>query len=116
MDEKYLQGHNGPGVLTRVTQKLCKTEQVYMMYQMESCNGFKVYSERYTSSIPFWEYEMFLQPHYLRTAMNKLNGAIIAHVWNKFTRGTPLDVNSDVAYIRLAKEYCPKVLASSQIF
>ena len=36
---------------------------------------------------------------------------LIAHVWNKFTVTTPLLATSKVAYIELAKEFCPKALA-----
>lgn len=48
--------------------------------------------------------------------MERLNESVIAHVWNKHSAATPLTLDANVAYIHLAKKFCPRVLKASEFF
>lgn len=48
--------------------------------------------------------------------MDRLKDSIIAHVWNKHSAATSLEIDAKVAYTTLARQYCPKVIRASQYF
>ncbi|CAO1350227.1 unnamed protein product [Diamesa hyperborea] len=104
-------GNNGPGVLTRVLRDICQTEEISLMNKAK-CHGFSVLPVKDCYSIHWKEYPKFFEEQYLKEAMVQLNDSLIAHVWNKFTAKIPLLAKSKVAYIELAKEFCPKVIAT----
>lgn len=78
----------------------------------ERCQGFQVLPTQYCYAIPYPEYLKFFQEAYLQEVIEKLGDSIIAHVWNKLSETTELSVNSPAAYMHLAKQYCPKVIAA----
>ena len=104
-------GNNGPGVLTRVLKEICETSVVKNMNKSK-CYGFSVLPIEDCYSIPWVEHQKFFKEQYLNEAMARLNDSLIAHVWNKHSETTPLLSTSNVAYIQLAKEFCPNVLES----
>lgn len=104
-------GNNGPGVLTRVLKEICQTDEVKHMNKSK-CYGFSVLPIKDCYSIQWQEHQKFFKEQYLSEAMARLNDSLIAHVWNKHSETTPLLATSNVAYIQLAKEFCPKVLES----
>lgn len=48
--------------------------------------------------------------------MERLSDSIIAHVWNKHSAKNTLSLDANVAYIKLAKKFCPKVIRASEFF
>ncbi|CRL00703.1 CLUMA_CG013960, isoform A [Clunio marinus] len=109
-------GNNGPGVITRVCQEICHTKNVSEMITMNNCENFHVLPIESCYSIRWPEHIKFFKKEFLNETLQRLNHSIIAHVWNKHSAATPLNVNSNVAYINLAKRYCPKVVAVSEFF
>lgn len=101
--------NNGPGLLTRTLNKVCKTNNNLEMFG-ERCLGFQVLPQKYCYAIAYPEYAKFFEEGYLKEVMERLEDSIIAHVWNKLSESTKLSVNSSAAYIHLAKQYCPKVI------
>lgn len=101
--------NNGPGLLTRILKRVCKTNDNLEMVGAR-CLGFQVLPQKYCYAISYPEYAKFFQEGYLNEVMDRIEDSIIAHVWNKLSEGTKLSVNSTAAYIHLAKQYCPKVI------
>lgn len=99
--------------MTRVLQRICKTKDTTEMFD---CDGFHVLPVETSYTIRWTESEKFFKPEFRDEALERLKTSIIAHVWNKLTSEHNLTVESDVAYIHLAKEFCPKVLKASNIF
>lgn len=62
------------------------------------------------------EHIKFFKKEFLNETMERLSDSIIAHVWNKHSAATPLTLDSNVAYIELAKKYCPRVVKASEFF
>lgn len=52
----------------------------------------------------------------MNETLTKINNSLIAHVWNKRSFNIPLSKHSNVAYVMLAKKYCPRVLEASDSF
>lgn len=86
------------------------------MVLKNSCENFVVLPIESCYAIRWEDHYMFVEEKHLNATMTRLNNSIIAHVWNKFTKGVILDHNANVAYIHLAKKYCPKVHAVSPTF
>ena len=98
-------------MLTRVLKEICQTSEVALMSKSK-CYGFSVLPIKDCYTIHWQEHQKFFQEMYLNEAMTRLNESLIAHVWNKHSETTPLTATSNVAYIQLDKEFCPKVLES----
>lgn len=110
-------GNNGPGVITRVLQKICNTEDVLKMVSSpHQCRNFRVLPMESCYSIRWPEHMKFFKEEFLNETMERLTDSIIAHVWNKHSAATALALDSNVAYIHLAKKHCPKVIKASEFF
>ena len=114
--EILLQGNNGPGVITRVLQQLCGSKNVSKMIAMKQCKTFKVLPIETCYSIRWPEHIKFFKEEFLNETMSRLNDSLIAHVWNKHSARSLLTNEANVAYIHLAKKYCPKVIKVSELF
>ena len=101
--------NNGPGVITRTLKKICNTNDNLEMVG-GSCRGFQVLAQNCCFAIEYPEHKKFFEEEYLIEVMDKINDSLIVHIWNKLSESTKLSVNTSVAYIRLAKQYCPKVI------
>jgi lactosylceramide 4-alpha-galactosyltransferase len=110
-------GNNGPGVLTRVLQKICNTKNVLEMIADESkCGNFKVLPIEAAYSIRWPEHIKFFREEFLNETLDRLSNSVIAHVWNKHSAATQQSINSNSAYLHLARKHCPKVLSASEYF
>lgn len=103
-------------VITRVLKKICQGRYAADMVAPNSCKNFHVLPEEMCYAIQGPDYMKFFEEKYLNETMKRLQNSIIAHVWNKFSAKTPLSIEANVAYIHLAKKYCPKVLKASKVF
>jgi hypothetical protein len=83
---------------------------------IKTCNKFQVLPIETCYSIRWPEHKKFFAEKYLNETMSRLENSLIAHVWNKHSARTPLAIDANVAYIQLAKTYCPKVLEASNFF
>lgn len=86
------------------------------MISSEHCENFRVLPIESCYAIRWQDYKKFMIPKYRDEVLEKLNGSIIAHVWNNLSNKIPLEINSNVAYIEIAKKHCPRVLAASDSF
>lgn len=109
-------GNNGPGVLTRTLHKICKTKNIMKMISENVCRNFRVLPISSCYSIRWPEHIKFFKEEFLNETLSRLSDSFIAHVWNKHSANTPLTKDSNVAYIHLAKKYCPKTLNANDFF
>jgi Alpha 1,4-glycosyltransferase conserved region len=86
------------------------------MIAKTNCENFRVLPIDMCYSIRWPEHIKFFKKEFLNETMERLNDSIIAHVWNKHSAKTPLNLDANVAYIHLAKKFCPKVIKASEFF
>lgn len=104
-------GNNGPGVITRVLNKVCKTKSPTVMTR-DRCFGFHVYSKEAFYAVRWLNWSHFFDEKHLDSTLLKTKDSIIIHVWNKHSKNRPVKVGSNVAYGKLAEQFCPKVYSS----
>lgn len=103
-------------VITRVLKEICKGKNAFHEDTPSSCKTFHTLPVDACYSIKGSEYKKFFDERYLNETMGRLRSSVIAHVWNKFSAETPLSIDANVAYIHLAKRYCPRVVKASKFF
>lgn len=54
----------------------------------------------------------YFEANRTREVMERMKGKVLTHLWNKLTNGIKLKKDADVAYIELARLYCPNALWS----
>lgn len=105
-------GRNGPELITRVLQNLCKTKETSKMVAMKSCEGFHVLEKSFCYPITGVSWAKYFDESFANEAMTKLNDSLVVHFWNNLSKKSLLSVNSNAAYVQLAKQFCPKVIAA----
>lgn len=103
--------NNGPDLFTRILRKQCQTQIIKEM-SAEKCNGFRVLPVSSCYEVNYNNYTMLFNETISDLVMESLQPSIITHMWNKISESTKLPINSNAAYIRLAKRHCPKVFAT----
>ncbi|XP_067627297.1 lactosylceramide 4-alpha-galactosyltransferase [Eurosta solidaginis] len=106
-------GNNGPGVITRVMNDICKTNNIELMLDPKRCMGFHVMPRDAFYAIPWRNWEHFFEAQYLTETMNRLQDSYVAHVWNKHSKQRRIKVGANAAYGILAQKHCPRVYAAS---
>lgn len=104
-------GNNGPGVVTRVLQRICSTTNTFKM-DRNRCFGFNVYPPSAFYAIPWRQHSKFFNESQTNEVMDALKDSFVAHVWNKHSHKIQLEVGSKAAYAKLAETHCPKVYSS----
>lgn len=104
-------GNNGPGVITRVLQKLCQTKYPPLMTRTR-CHDFNVFPIEAFYAVHWADWRYFFEAQYTNRTMQMTRDSIAVHVWNKHSINHRIRVGSKVAYGLLAAEYCPKVYRS----
>ncbi|XP_067636314.1 lactosylceramide 4-alpha-galactosyltransferase-like [Eurosta solidaginis] len=106
--------NNGPGVITRVANDICKTSNIeLMMMDPDRCMGFRVMPPNAFYAVHWLHWEHFFDPQYCNETLNKLRDSYIAHVWNKLSKQRRFKVGEKAAYGIIAEKHCPKVYAAS---
>lgn len=80
------------------------------------CGPFRVLPVDQCYAINWNDYHKFFDPNFASKTLNLLKDSLITHFWNKFTSKLKLTVDSNGAYIQLARRYCPKVIEASTDF
>lgn len=106
---------NGPRSLSRVMSNHCDTNNINQMIQnAESCKGISVYNISSFYEISWLQWFYFFEPKLANHTLYRLRDSYVTHIWNHINSGVPLKVNSNAAYIQLAKLHCPKVFAATR--
>lgn len=106
-------GNNGPGVITRVMNDVCKTNNIELMMESKRCMGFHVMPREAFYAIPWMKWEYFFEAQYLTETLDLLRDSYVAHVWNKHSKQRRIKVGANAAYGILAERHCPKVYAAA---
>ncbi|XP_035733681.1 lactosylceramide 4-alpha-galactosyltransferase-like [Vespa mandarinia] len=104
-------GNNGPGVITRILQKICSTKYTRDM-SVSRCHGFKVFSPSAFYPIHYKKWTKYFEEKNINSTMEILKQARVIHVWNKLSKSKKIHVNSNVPYVVIARKYCPKVFSN----
>ncbi|KAJ9587820.1 hypothetical protein L9F63_018744 [Diploptera punctata] len=101
-------GNNGPGVITRVLKKICKTRHVKDMTP-ERCRGFAVLPPSAFYPIPWRQWKNYFDESSSAKTMARIANSMAIHVWNKFSVNMNVTVGSRQPYGLIAQQFCPKV-------
>ncbi|EDW54088.1 lactosylceramide 4-alpha-galactosyltransferase isoform X1 [Drosophila sechellia] len=102
-------GNNGPGVITRVAQKICGTEDIALMQEdPKRCMGFKVFGRGAFYAVPWKRWRDFFEPEKLEQTMARCKDSYVVHVWNKHSSKLPIKQGSKNAYALYAEQNCPR--------
>lgn len=77
---------------------------------------FQVLRPEVCYPISWQESKKYFQEKYVDETMSKVNRSLTAHVWNIMSSEFSLTKDSNVAYVKLAEKFCPRVLKSTTIF
>ncbi len=101
---------NGPSVITQTMKKFCGLQSTtFNNVTPEQCHGFKILPVDKCLSITYHEFRKFYDKNDLEEVMQRLEPTHFVHFWNKMGNNKQ-SIQSKVAYIELAKEYCPIVI------
>ncbi|KAH8335424.1 hypothetical protein KR074_001590, partial [Drosophila pseudoananassae] len=105
--------NNGPGVVTRVTKKLCQTEDVPLMYlRLALCLGIKVFSPNAFYPVHWSKWRNFFDSDKLEETMFAIKYSYVAHLWNNLSKNETVTTTSNNAFRMIAEENCPRVYKS----
>lgn len=102
---------NGPGLITRVLNRLCNTNFVSNMTK-EACSGFQVLPRETFAPVAWQVHHYYFKEENMYEAMKCTENAYIAHIFNHMNSEMVVVKKTRVAYALLAKEYCPDMFNS----
>lgn len=104
-------GHNGPTMMTRVLTMLCNTNQTLEMLHKGNCKSFHVMRKETCYPVGGMQASQLFTDSLGPKTMEVVKDSLVVHFWNSATKGWKLKKSQSAAYIQLAKEFCPKVMA-----
>lgn len=105
-----LWANNGPGVVTRVSQKLCKTHEIAWIYlKFVRCSGIRVFSPSAFYAVHWSRWQDFFDSDKLEATMAAMEHSYVAHIWNHMSKNRPLTATSKNAYRNITEKNCPRV-------
>lgn len=99
-------GYNGPEVITRVLNKLCNFGGPN---PVSDCKGFYILPTEECYAIGFKDWQMFFNESMRSEVNSRTKHSHFIHLWNKFSSNYRLKIDAKVAFIDLARKFCPKV-------
>lgn len=105
---------NGPVLLTSVLRKLCQVIDLTKMTDLKDCQGFHVLKREFCYPIIADEWKLLWDENKVEDVMDQVKNSLVVHFWNSRSKHKKLKKSSKAAYISLAKQFCPKVMASRQ--
>lgn len=107
-------GNNGPGVITRVVQRICGTHDIALMIEnRKRCMGFKVFDRNAFYAVPWKHWRHFFEPQLLEQTLVHTKDSYVVHVWNNLSKQQAIKVGSSTAYGKYAEQHCPKAYAAA---
>ncbi|XP_034098794.1 lactosylceramide 4-alpha-galactosyltransferase-like [Drosophila albomicans] len=101
---------NGDQLINRVASKFCGTQNVSAMLDNRSgCRGLQIHDWYAFYAVQRSYVQDFFDPARVKETLELTNGSYLVHLWNKLSYELPVKFNTDTAYGKLAKQYCPKV-------
>ncbi|KAH8391523.1 hypothetical protein KR200_003091 [Drosophila serrata] len=107
-------GNNGPGVITRVAQKICGTKNIEVMQEdHKRCLGFKVFGRDAFYAVPWKQWRDFFEPEKLSQTLALTKDSYVVHVWNKHSSKLKIKRGTKSAYAKYAEQNCPRAYKAS---
>ncbi|XP_064535250.1 lactosylceramide 4-alpha-galactosyltransferase-like isoform X2 [Drosophila montana] len=79
--------NNGPGVITRVVQKVCRTKNITLMMEDENrCLGFKVFDRNAFYAVPWEDWRHFFDPNLVKQTLARTKDSYLVHMWNDVSK------------------------------
>lgn len=109
---------NGPALITRFIKQLCGKTNIARIMIMKRCKGFSFLKtqECYAVGYPESMNLMTVDSGVANEVMHRVNKSLVVHFWNHQTKYDILETKSVAPYVKLAKQFCPKVLNASGDF
>lgn len=98
-----------------MAKKLCNVTKTKKVINKD-CHNFIVYPQNKFYAIPYWSWDKFFKKKYLTEVMKETKNSYVIHAWNYMSTDFNLTVNSEVAYIKFAEQFCPKVLNQCDMY
>lgn len=102
-------GTNGPIVITKVINEICKTESIKEMIEMGNCDGFHVLPKKICYPVPWTLWRRIFNEKRVRRTMRMMDESMTLHLWNDLSKKRRIEVELDSVFNRVAKEKCPNV-------
>ncbi|XP_034475288.1 lactosylceramide 4-alpha-galactosyltransferase-like isoform X2 [Drosophila innubila] len=107
--------YNGPRNIFTVMTEVCDTDDVHLMEKDRNrCQGMKVFPSNAFYEIDGGQWTHFFEPKFANETLERLKNSYLTHIWNRISTRRSLRVDSKAAYIQLATEHCPRVLAATK--
>lgn len=106
-------GNNGPGVITRLTKNLCKSNNINDIINKD-CDSFKIYPKEIFYPIEWQNWSFYFDVNRINHVMKLCENSYTIHVWNQLSNKYKIPVNVDVPYTIFAKKFCPKVFSTCE--
>lgn len=106
---------NGPRMLTRVFEDICKTKN-RKQWTRQQCNGLTLQPKEYFYPISWSDFMLYFDASKADQALNATKNAHVIHVWNDRSKSIWNRVGIKNAYQILAKQKCPAIYNSSEYF
>jgi lactosylceramide 4-alpha-galactosyltransferase len=82
----------------------------------ELCSGFLVLPTEACYEVDYPEWKKFFDEADAEEVMRRIENSSAIHFWNYMSAGEKLSTKSKAAYIKIAKQYCPRVLKAAGEF
>lgn len=103
---------NGPIVMTYVIMSLCGMKNLTELVG-KSCEGFHLLPKKDCYEISYSEWNKFFESKYSDSVMQRTEHSLVIHFWNYLSKNQKLKKDSSSAYIKIATQFCPKVLSET---
>lgn len=103
---------NGPILVTRVLKRICETNDMEKIIKMKTCQGFHAIDLSACYKVRWKDWPKFMDEQHGDEIVNFVSESLVVHFWNHDTSTRILKKTSNAAYIKLAKLFCPKVIAA----
>ncbi|KAK9883260.1 hypothetical protein WA026_001446 [Henosepilachna vigintioctopunctata] len=101
-------GFSGPGVVTRLALKHCKTNETKILCG-RICDDYNIYKIEKFYPLAWSSWEKYFNEKDTKLTLKQTKDSHIIHMFNKLSYSRKIPLNSISAYTTFAKKYCPKV-------
>jgi lactosylceramide 4-alpha-galactosyltransferase len=81
------------------------------MLEKKTCQGFHVLPIEMCYAITGMQFPKLMEDESANTSMAAVENSLVVHFWNHVSRSWKLQKNQTAAYVQLAHQFCPKVMA-----
>lgn len=109
-------------MFTKVVKNFCPTVDILTQTYTTCGENFTVFPRAKCYPIMYGEWSSFFEQNKKDEVLEKIHdsGAYFVHVWNKMQdfgkKSYKIPFTSEVAYIELAKRFCPRVYTAMEKF